>query len=56
MRTEAPAAAATFVRLSHPCFADSAVFRRELRTGAVEVSIPSVALCRLMLSDGSGMV
>ncbi len=46
MRTEALAVAATLVRLSQPCFADSAVLLRELRNGTVEagVDLGSLAL------------
>jgi len=46
MRTEALAAAATFVRLSQPCLADSAVLLRALRNGTIEarVDVESTAL------------
>jgi len=39
MRTEALAAAATFVRLSQPCLADSAVLLRALRNGTVDAGV-----------------
>ena len=39
MRTEVPAAAATFVRPSQPCLAESAVLLRALRNGTVEAGV-----------------
>jgi len=39
MRTEALAVAATFVRPSQPCLADSAVLLRELRNGTLEAGV-----------------
>ena len=39
MRTETLAAAATFVRLSQPCLADSAVLLRALRNGTVDAGV-----------------